>query len=268
MHTLSAPPARRHQLPSHLAAPLPHRAPATPSPAVQLHPRTPARCPWLAAGVLVCLRPYAVTHLHRACLVTPQGDYYVGRFSTDAFATPITPEELTIPARATITALLESPPACGFLPNPRPPGRHLAAHLSPAVPPSPPHPFAALIFPPFPVTLPPNLYRPPNLSAVLAATPASEPRLLVRARSPGVRSQKLVCPQPTPHPTFPPPNHHHQRPPPPRHATPPPSPCPGATNAIGRRHNHPRARLPLRVPHLRHRQAHPTSRHHSATPAH
>ena len=194
--------------------PPPH-SPRHPSPAAPHHLRTPACCPWLAAGVLLCLRPYAVAHLHRACLVTPQGDYCLGRFSTDAFATPITPEELTIPARATITALLDSPPACGFLPNPRPPGRHLAAHLSPAVPPSPPHPFSALIFPPFPVTLPPNLYRPPSLSAVLAATPASEPRLLVRARSPGVRSQKLVRPRPTPHPAFPSPNHHHQRPPPP-----------------------------------------------------
>ena len=169
----------------------------------------------------MCLRPYPAAHLHRACLVTPQGDHYVSRFSTHAFATPITPEELTAPARATIAALLESPPTYEGLPDSRPPGQHSSAHLPPVVQPSPPHPLSALTFPPFPVSLPPNLYRSPSLSAVLAATPASEPRLLVRARTPGVRSQKLVRPQPNAHPVFSLPNHHHQRPPPPfaRHPT-------------------------------------------------
>ena len=160
---------------------------------VQCCPALRAPPTYRVAGVLLCLggRP-TETGLHHVCLVSPEGDHRLEHVSTSALRTPVPLDGLTGPALATVQALLESPPVCKNAPRHR--------HHTPRrpVPPFPPLRVPRLCagshlhFPPFPLTLPPDVYRAPPLSVVLASTPASDPVLPVRGVRSGRESRKLV----------------------------------------------------------------------------
>ena len=137
------------------------------------------------------------TGLHHACIVTPHGDYCIEPASTAAFRQPAAYEELTPAAHTTILHLLQSPPVEPATPPPP----TAASDPRPASPrPSteadarglPPTPHHQSRFPTFPLTLPPDVYRAPPLSAVIAATPSSDIVLPARGKQPGAPASALV----------------------------------------------------------------------------
>ena len=137
------------------------------------------------------------TGLHHACIVTPHGDYCLEPASTAAFRQPAAYEELTPAAHTTILHLLQSPPAEPVaLPppaaasDPHPAGPRSSTVVSAHGRPSTPHHLGR--FPTFPLALPPDVYRAPSLSAVIAATPSSDIVLPARGKQPGAPASALV----------------------------------------------------------------------------
>ena len=154
---------RLTSLPRTRAPPPPSREPSPfllphwPSPA---HPR--ASRPAHPGTVLVCLGGprSAAGHLH-AVFIAANGDFLMEHVSAQALQVPLTPSDLSSEAFATYTSVLASPPPCcrfgpaAAVPPPRPP--RLPSEARPA-----------WHFYPFPLPLPPDVYRAPPLSEILA----------------------------------------------------------------------------------------------------
>ena len=148
-----------------------------------------------ALGVLLCLcGPMTDGGLHHVAVISPDGYYRLEHASYAALQTPFARADLTGAASATVDRLLECPEYCcaSRAPTQRPPSRIPPPRfrLTPSS-----LPRLSAYFPPFPLSLPADVYRAPTLTAVLAATPMDEMRMWL---VPGARPLVSTAPLPAP----------------------------------------------------------------------
>ena len=146
-------PSALTQDPTHLPLPAPAQAVPTMPP---------------LGALLILGGPPTSSGAHHACIISPEGDFLLEHVTAGVCHTHFPVSLLTPAALDTLLYLLETPPYCcskrrlhsayrGLGPPPRCP---------PATTP-PASPQGTTSFPPFPASLPPDVYRAPPLSTVL-----------------------------------------------------------------------------------------------------